>query len=90
LESLACGTPVDGLDVGGIPEMVEHQINGYLASIGDARSLVEGILWIKNQNKRTVKIRLKCRETVLKKINMLLQAKRYNDLYNGIMSNKFL
>ncbi|MGI8684197.1 MAG: glycosyltransferase family 4 protein [Acidimicrobiales bacterium] len=30
LEGLACGTPVVGCRVGGIPEMVEHGVNGWL------------------------------------------------------------
>lgn len=40
LESLACGTPVAGFSIGGIPEMVEVGINGFLS-----RELsVEGLL----------------------------------------------
>ncbi|HAL82497.1 MAG TPA: glycosyl transferase family 1 [Mucilaginibacter sp.] len=31
MESLACGTPVVAFNTGGIPDMVEHQQNGYLA-----------------------------------------------------------
>lgn len=82
LESLACGTPVVGFNVGGIPDMVEHQVNGYLASTGDAHSLAEGILWTKNQDQNRNKLRLKCRETVLRKYNLTLQAKNYIALYN--------
>ncbi len=81
LESLACGTPVVGFNVGGIPDMVDHLVNGYLASIGDAHSLAEGILWAKNQDQNRKKLRLKCRETVLRKYNSLLQAERYEALY---------
>jgi glycosyltransferase involved in cell wall biosynthesis len=88
LESLACGTPVVGFDAGGIPDMVEHQINGYLAPIKDAHSLAEGILWTKNQNINRMKLRIKCRETVLTKYNLLLQAERYDALYKKIISKK--
>lgn len=31
LESMACGTPVVGVDEGGVPESVEHEVTGYLA-----------------------------------------------------------
>lgn len=42
-ESLCCGTPVVGFDVGGIPDMIRHRENGYLAKYKDAADLAEGI-----------------------------------------------
>jgi glycosyltransferase involved in cell wall biosynthesis len=43
MESLACGTPVVAFDTGGIPEMVDHRQNGYLAEFKSARDLAAGI-----------------------------------------------
>jgi len=43
LESLACGTPVTAFRTGGIPDMVIHKKNGYLADYKDAKDLAEGI-----------------------------------------------
>ncbi len=43
LESLSCGTPVVGFNVGGIPDMVRHKENGYLARYKDANDISEGI-----------------------------------------------
>ncbi len=43
LECLSCGTPVTGFDVGGIPDMIDHKKNGYLAKYRDAEDLAEGI-----------------------------------------------
>ncbi|AEE53261.1 glycosyltransferase [Haliscomenobacter hydrossis] len=42
-ESLACGTPVVAFDTGGIPDMIQHRINGYLAKYKDAEDLAKGI-----------------------------------------------
>src|SRR5664280_852369 len=39
LESLSCGTPVVGFDVGGIPDMIKHKWNGYLAKYRDAEDI---------------------------------------------------
>lgn len=43
LESLSCGTPVVGFRTGGIPDMIVHKINGYLADYKDTDDLAEGI-----------------------------------------------
>ena len=45
IESLGCGTPVIAFNVGGIPEMLEHKITGYLAENTTNESLLEGINW---------------------------------------------
>lgn len=42
-ESLACGTPVVAFDTGGIPDMIQHRTNGYLAKYKDAEDLAKGI-----------------------------------------------
>ena len=44
LESLACGTPVAGFDVGGIPDLVLPGVTGALARPGDPQSLASA-LW---------------------------------------------
>jgi glycosyltransferase involved in cell wall biosynthesis len=46
MESMACGVPCAGFNTGGIPEMIDHHINGYLAKYQDAKDLAAGIDWI--------------------------------------------
>ena len=50
LESLSCGTPVVGFDIGGIPDMIRHKENGYLAKYRDALDLSEGIKFCLKNN----------------------------------------
>lgn len=45
LESISCGTPVVGFRVGGIPDMIKHQENGYLANYKSVDDLVKGIIF---------------------------------------------
>ncbi|MBK9532206.1 MAG: glycosyltransferase [Chitinophagaceae bacterium] len=43
MEALSCGTPVVGFNVGGIPDLISHKENGYLAKYKDANDVSEGI-----------------------------------------------
>jgi glycosyltransferase involved in cell wall biosynthesis len=43
VESLSVGTPVVGTTVGGVPEIVEHGVNGLLSPPGDERALADGL-----------------------------------------------
>ena len=42
---MACGNPCVGFNVGGIPEMIDHEENGYVAQYMDADDLARGIEW---------------------------------------------
>lgn len=46
MESMACGTPVVGFNTGGIPEMIDHKINGYVAEYKNSEDLMAGICWV--------------------------------------------
>lgn len=50
LESLSCGTPAVAFDVGGIPDLVKHKENGYLAKYKDAYDLSAGIRYCLQNN----------------------------------------
>lgn len=43
-EAMACGVPCTAFAVGGIPDLIEHKRNGYLAAPFDAEDLGKGIL----------------------------------------------
>ncbi|MHC1741664.1 MAG: glycosyltransferase [Syntrophobacteraceae bacterium] len=43
LEAMAVGTPVIGFSTGGVPEMVAHDITGFLAAPFDTQSLADGL-----------------------------------------------
>lgn len=42
-ESLSCGTAVVGFNIGGIPDMIRHKENGYLAEYKNAEDIANGI-----------------------------------------------
>ena len=77
-EALACGTPVVGFDIGGLPDLITSGKTGYLAKPFDLKQLQQGILWGINTAKGNKEIRLKCREII------------ENTLTEKIISNKML
>lgn len=78
MEVMACGTPVVGFEIGGMPDMVQHGDTGWLAKLGDVDGLVQGIMWAKKFGGRARKdIATKTRQH----FNDGVQAKRYERLY---------
>lgn len=43
LESIACGTPLVAFDIGGMPDIIDHQLNGWLVPEVSPESLARGI-----------------------------------------------
>lgn len=43
MEAMACGVPCVGFNVGGIPEMIDHNKNGYVAEYRSAADFAKGI-----------------------------------------------
>ena len=52
MEALFCGVPCVGFRVGGIPEMIDHLRNGYLAEARNADDLAEGIRFCLDPERR--------------------------------------
>lgn len=86
MESLACGTPVVGFDIGGNADMIEHKKNGYLAKSFDVDDLAIGIEFILNP-KSYNKFCQQARNMVLKKFNSNIVIEKYIKLYKSIIEN---
>ena len=82
LESIMCGTPVVGFEVGGIPDMIENGVNGYLADEISSDSLYTAIM--KFFEFPDLFDREKIRDKAREKYDLNIQAKSYNELFNKI------
>lgn len=83
LESLACGTPALAFRVGGIPEIIKHKVNGYLATPFSIFELAEGIIWCIEHIKQ-ISIEA-CITTISDRFTDQIQAFQYIKLYQSIL-----
>jgi glycosyltransferase involved in cell wall biosynthesis len=87
VESLSCGTPVVSYNVGGLPDMIDHLENGYLAQSGSVEDLVNGINWYLDNRANVNQLRIKARNKAEKYFSQGIVAGQYKELYSSLIQN---
>jgi glycosyltransferase involved in cell wall biosynthesis len=85
IESLTCGTPVISFPIGGLPDMIDHKKNGYIADEISVNALVkainhffeEGVEWSSEE----------IRKHSIAKFDISVQANNIINLYKNIELN---
>jgi glycosyltransferase involved in cell wall biosynthesis len=88
MESLACGTPCVAFDIGGMPDMIEHKRNGYLATPFETGDLAQGIVWVLEDRVRWRSLSQRSREKVETEFTLKIQADNYLSLYHRLIGEK--
>jgi glycosyltransferase involved in cell wall biosynthesis len=83
VESLACGTPVVAFDVCGLPDIVEHQKTGYLATPFDTEDLARGIQWVIADRSLQQKLRQQSRAYAVEHFSNTTVAAKYKAVYEN-------
>ncbi len=86
LEAMACGVPVVGFNIGGIPDMITPHKNGLLASPADAADLADKIIYMIEHPKERCEMGQKARNTVTENFSDSLQAEKYIRLFETILA----
>jgi len=86
LESMACGTPVVGFDVGGIPDMVINDETGRLSRASDVDDLATEITNMLKNEHALKQMSINCRKVVVKNYDILKQSQNFFDFYKSILS----
>lgn len=86
LEAMACGTPVVGFRVDGIPEMVDEGRTGLLAAQGNAKELAQAISFLLDNEKDRVSMGFQARRRAEKTFSREDQVRKYVELYSRLMA----
>jgi glycosyltransferase involved in cell wall biosynthesis len=84
MESLACGTPVVGFDIGGNSDLIVHQKTGYLAQPYSVTDLAAGIDWVLN-TPNYPELCQNARNKVLREFDSRVVAQKYIALYEQVV-----
>jgi len=82
VEAAAAGIPVIATNVGGIPEIVEHGVNGLLIDVGDESGLTEAIITLAGDEARRRRMGSAGRQIAREKFNIVVSLNRLEDLYH--------
>ena len=85
LEALACGTPVAGFAVGGIPDMVHPGQTGVLAPAGDAETLRTVMRGLLSHPAALTDMSIRCRQLAESTYTLAHQAESYAALYQDLI-----
>jgi len=89
MEALACGTPCVAFQIGGMPDLIEHKQNGYLAHPFATEDLAQGIAWVLESRQRWQVLSSRAREKVEQEFTLEKQARRYLSVFEEVSTTTF-
>lgn len=82
MESMSCGTPCVGFNIGGIPEMIDHLHTGYVAEYKNPTDLAKGLIWCLFEADGLLLSR-NARDKAVSEYSQSIVAKQYIHVYNS-------
>ena len=86
LEALASGLPVISTNVGGIPELIEDGVNGFLIEPGDLENLANKMIVLANNRKLCNLMGTKNTEKAMGELDVKLYTKRLVEIYRETLN----
>ncbi|WP_066312938.1 N-acetyl-alpha-D-glucosaminyl L-malate synthase BshA [Bacillus sp. FJAT-29814] len=85
LEAMACGVPCIGTNVGGIPEVIEHGVTGYVCELGDINDYSDKAISLLNDTSLHGQFANRSVETVKSKFQAGKIVEQYENLYFSLV-----
>ncbi|EON72913.1 N-acetyl-alpha-D-glucosaminyl L-malate synthase BshA [Lysinibacillus sphaericus] len=84
LEAMACGVPCIGSAVGGIPEVIDHGVDGYLVELGDTDTVAQYAVDLLNDEEKLQNFREAAMRAVNGKFHSSKIVEQYEKLYEKV------
>ncbi|WP_274309732.1 N-acetyl-alpha-D-glucosaminyl L-malate synthase BshA [Solibacillus daqui] len=88
LEAMACGVPGIGTAIGGIPEVIEHGVNGYIVELGDTQAVADYAVQLLQDEQQHSAFRQAALHAVSEHFHQHKIIKQYEDLYERVVAKK--
>ncbi len=85
IEALAMERAVVGTTAGGIPEIIDHGVNGLLVPPGDHLALADALQELLEDPKRARRLARRGRETILRRFSLKMNQRRLNALVQELI-----
>jgi glycosyltransferase involved in cell wall biosynthesis len=85
LEAMSLGKPSVITSVGGIPEVVKHQVNGFLVAPNDSKELAEGLLLFMSDPNLRAAIGYEAQSTYVKHFRPQVMTRRLEEEFEDIV-----
>jgi N-acetyl-alpha-D-glucosaminyl L-malate synthase BshA len=86
LEAMSCGVPCITSDVGGLPEVNQHGVSGYIAPLGDVATMSDYVLKILSDPQLEQELSKNARAYALKNFHNNIIIPKYLDLYQEVLN----
>ena len=87
-EAMACGKPVIGSRVGGIPDQIIDGFNGFLVQPRNPREIAEKILWFIDKPSKARSMGIRGREIAVRKFNIERRIEHILLLYQKLLEKQ--
>lgn len=88
LEAMACGLPCVATAVGGVPDILEHDVNGLLVPHGDSVRLGTAVEALLGSNELAGRLGRAARQTVVNRFDVDVVARRYFGLIRQMTTER--
>jgi glycosyltransferase involved in cell wall biosynthesis len=86
LEAMAAEVPILATAVGGLPDVIDDRVTGYLVAPGDAAALTRQLAWLSTRPAQAQLVARCARKTVLERHSLEQMASEYTALYQRLLA----
>ncbi len=88
LEAMACGVPAIVSNTGGLPELVTHELDGYLFPVEDVSAMSEAAIALLNDKSKLAAMKAAARNTAVTRFSAERMVPLYEDYYLRVIAGR--